>query len=52
MDKKSEELWNTFYESGKISDYLNYRKSCSEEEIKNAVEYLGNSNQGTDNKRK
>lgn len=41
-----DELWDVFCKSGKISDYLKYRESVSDdEELKNADNNIRNSNQ-------
>ena len=47
-----DELWDVFCKSGKISDYLRYRESVSDnsisdEELKNADNNIRNSNQRT-----
>lgn len=52
MDNKKEELWNKFYMSGRIEDYLDYRKSVAEAENKNVTEYTGAGDPGTDGERK
>ena len=41
-----DELWNIFTQSGKIEDYLNYRKQTEEKD--NADEDKGLNYQGTD----
>lgn len=48
MDK-SKELWNTFMQSGKISDYLSYRDAIRTEiamEDKDASEHRGTGDPG------
>ena len=41
-----DELWDAFCKSGKISDYLKYRESVSDdEELKNVDNDIRNSNQ-------
>ena len=55
MDSNS--AWNNFVNSGKIADYLEYRKSCSEnymtigDSSNNADKNGWNSNKTTENQR-
>ncbi|MBQ6624336.1 MAG: hypothetical protein IIX39_00765 [Clostridia bacterium] len=48
MENSKNELWNKFYESGKVEDYLRYCKSVTEAENKDVIEHPGHSHQGTD----
>lgn len=42
------ELWNTFANSGKIKDYLNYRKMVNEVESNSGAEHSGIGHSGED----
>lgn len=43
------DFWNQFIQSGKITDYLNYKKQEQEQNCANINQ--GNYNQGTDDRR-
>ena len=45
--KNETELWNIFAGSGRIEDYLNYRRSVGKAEENHVVEHTGNSCPGT-----
>jgi len=52
MENFKNELWNKFYTSGKIEDYLKYRQVVSEVKPQNVIEHSGIGNPGTDGERK
>lgn len=52
MENFKNELWNKFYTSGKIEDYLKYRQAFSEVQQQNVNEHFRSGDSGTDGERK
>ena len=50
MESKNQ-LWNKFYKSGKVEDYINYRNAVDGVKKTDAVEHKGTDNSGDDHRR-